>query len=107
MLALITLLQTTVLVVLGLARQGVSTEAAFLEPGLLELVVGVGLCGIAAVSLGLLISALARTPDRAMSLLPVVLIVQLVVAGGFKEMAEKFVFDDTKKTKSRIKTGPS
>lgn len=88
-LAVITLLQTTVLVGVGLARQGVSTEAAFLKPGLLELVVGVGLAGLAAVSLGLLISAMARTPDRAMSLLPVVLIVQLVVAGGFKDMAEK------------------
>lgn len=88
-LSLITVLQTTVLVVLGLARQGVSSAAALIEPGMLELVIGVGLSGIAAVSLGLLISALARTPDRAMSLLPVVLIVQLVVAGGFKDMAEK------------------
>jgi ABC-type multidrug transport system ATPase subunit len=88
-LSLITVLQTTVLVVVGLARQGVSSAAAFIEPGILELVMGVGLSGIAAVSLGLLISALARTPDRAMSLLPVVLIVQLVVAGGFKDMAEK------------------
>ncbi|MDJ0923449.1 MAG: ATP-binding cassette domain-containing protein [Acidimicrobiia bacterium] len=88
-LAFITLLQTTVLVVVGLARQGVSSQAALIEPGMLELVLGVGLSGIAAVSLGLLISALAKTPDRAMSLLPVVLIVQLVVAGGFKDMAEK------------------
>jgi ABC-type multidrug transport system ATPase subunit len=88
-LALITLLQTTVLVAVGLGRQGVSSKAAVIEPGLLELIVGVGLSGVAAVSLGLLISAVARTPDRAMSLLPVVLIIQLVVAGGFKEMAEK------------------
>jgi hypothetical protein len=88
-LATITLAQTTILVLVGLARQGLTTEAALLQPAFLELAIGIGLSGIAAVSLGLLISALARTPDRAMGILPVVLILQLVVAGGFKEMAER------------------
>jgi hypothetical protein len=85
----ITVAQTTVLVLLGLSRQGLSSDAALIEPAVIELVVGVGLTGVAAVSLGLCISALASTPDRAMGILPVILIFQLIVSGGFKEMPER------------------
>jgi len=89
-----TLLQTTVMTLIatsgqhlpavdpsGLAR--IEPTGALLSGQLLELVVVVGIAGLAAMAVGLLISAIVRSSDRAMALLPVVLIAQVVVSVPF------------------------
>lgn len=81
-LAGLTIVQSVVLVALATARQRGPTDAVLFgwAPG--ELMVIVALSGIAAMALGLLVSALSGSPERATSVLPVVLILQLVLAAG-------------------------
>lgn len=52
-----------------------------LVPAAVEIYVTVVLCGIAGVALGLALSAIASTPDKAMSLIPIVLVPQVLFAG--------------------------
>jgi ABC-type transport system involved in multi-copper enzyme maturation permease subunit len=51
-----------------------------MSPILLEIVVGVVLAGLAAMGVGLLISALARTSDQANFALPLLLVAQVVLS---------------------------
>ena len=94
LLAPLTLLQTTVMTLIatsgqdlpavdpsGLAR--IEGAGAVLSGQRIELVVVVGVAGLAAMAVGLLISAIVRSSDRAMALLPVVLIAQVVVSVPF------------------------
>ncbi len=80
-LGVITVAQSVVLVVVGTARQDGPTDALVLANGRLELIVGVSLCGLSAMALGLLISAVVSTPDKATTVLPVVLFAQFLLAG--------------------------
>ena len=50
-------------------------------PALLEIFVTVVLAGFAGIALGLALSAVATTPDKAMSLIPIVLVPQVLFAG--------------------------
>jgi len=50
-------------------------------PAMVELGITVVLAGFAGVALGLALSALASTPDKAMSLIPIVLVPQVLFAG--------------------------
>jgi ABC transport system ATP-binding/permease protein len=50
-------------------------------PAALEIYVTVVLAGLAGIALGLALSALASTPDKAMSLIPIVLVPQVLFAG--------------------------
>lgn len=52
-----------------------------LLPAALEVYITIALAGIAGVALGLALSALASTPDKAMSLIPIVLVPQVLFAG--------------------------
>lgn len=81
-LAGITILQAVVLVLLATARQGGPVDAVVLGSPRLELIVVVALAGLAAMALGLLVSALATKPERAMTVLPVLIIVQMILAMG-------------------------
>ena len=72
--------QAVVIVVLGLARQNGPPDAIVLGSATGELAMAAAAGGVAAVALGLLISAVAATTDRATTLLPVILVVQLVLA---------------------------
>ena len=64
-----------------LLRQG-TTEDGFVGLGsTTEIVIAVALAGLGAVMLGLLISAVVTSADKAMTLLPVALFVQLLLAG--------------------------
>ena len=87
----ITILQAAVLVALATADQGGPVYASILGWPLGELMLGAALAGLAAMCIGLLISALARTSDRATTLLPVVLVFQLVLAlgGVFPQIGNK------------------
>jgi ABC-type transport system involved in multi-copper enzyme maturation permease subunit len=79
LLAPLILLQALILVALGLIRQPVSGSASPLGPGL-ELVVDVSCVGLAAMALGLMVSALMRTADKAISVLVLLVVAQLVMS---------------------------
>lgn len=78
----LTVAQAVVLTALAIARQGGPDSAVLLGWGPGELALAVALAGLAAMGLGLLVSALAGSPDRATSILPILLIVQLVLSAG-------------------------
>ncbi len=81
-LGVITCAQAAVLVTLALLRQGGPDSAVLVGWPLGELLVVGAMTGLAAMALGLFVSAVARTPDRATTVLPIVLVVLLVLALG-------------------------
>jgi ABC transport system ATP-binding/permease protein len=90
-LAGLTVLQGAVLVALATARQRGPTSAVVLGWPTGELMVVVALAGVASMTLALLVSALAGSPERATSVLPMLLILQLVLSAGvvLPEIAER------------------
>ncbi|MGZ8740523.1 MAG: ABC transporter permease, partial [Gaiellaceae bacterium] len=90
-LGLITCAQAAVLVTLALLRQGGPDSAVLFGWPLGELLVVGAMTGVAAMAAGLFVSAVARTPDRATTLLPIVLVVLLVLAlgGVVREIGER------------------
>ena len=78
----VAVVQAIVLVALATARQGGPVDAVVLGSPRLELTAAVAAAGVAAVGLGLLVSALARRLDRAMTALPVLLILELILGMG-------------------------
>lgn len=87
----LTALQAAVLALIALARQGSHQTGSLLSSPLLELVLAAVVTGLAGMALGLLISAWASTVDRAMTVLPVLLIFQMLLAMGgiFPDVVEK------------------
>jgi hypothetical protein len=79
-LSLVALGQTAVLVLLGTARQGSPPAGAALISPRLELYAALSLTCLAAMGLGLLVSAMARNADKALTLLPLLLVPQLVLS---------------------------
>jgi ABC-type multidrug transport system ATPase subunit/pSer/pThr/pTyr-binding forkhead associated (FHA) protein len=79
-LSVITVLQAVVLVLVGAARQGGSDPGTLLPSLRLELVLDIALAGLAAMALGLFISALVSRADKALTLLPLLLVPQLVLS---------------------------
>ncbi len=55
-------------------------EGAAISSAKLELVIGVALAGVAGVGLGLLVSALVRSSDQSLAILPVLLAAQIVLS---------------------------
>lgn len=90
-LGLITALQVAALVALATARQDGPDEGSFIGWPLGELIIACVLAGLSAMTLALFISALARTTDRAMTVLPIVLIAQMMLAMGglFPDLIDK------------------
>jgi ABC-type multidrug transport system ATPase subunit len=78
----ITVVQSAIIALLATARQGAPSGLA-----LTELVVIAGASGLAAATLGLAISAWAKSADKALAILPIALVLQLVLAGGWAEDA--------------------
>lgn len=78
----ITVVQSAVIALLATARQGAPSGLA-----LAELTVIAGVSGLAAATLGLAISAWAKSADKALAILPIALVLQLVLAGGWAEDA--------------------
>ena len=81
-LGVLTTAQAVVLVALTTLRQEGPGDAVLLGWATGELMVVVAVAGIASMALALFVSALAGSPERATSVLPVVLILQLVLAAG-------------------------
>jgi ABC transport system ATP-binding/permease protein len=87
----LTILQAIVLVVLATARQHGPRDATVLGWPLGELIAVVAATGLAGMALGLLVSALASRVDRAMAILPILLLVELILAMGavFPDLSEQ------------------
>ena len=90
-LGVITILQIVVYTLIATAAQKGPGDAVLLGSGRIELAVDVAVTALAGMCIGLLISAAARTTEQAMTVLPVVLIAQMVLASGavFPDVAER------------------
>jgi ABC transport system ATP-binding/permease protein len=72
--------QSAVITVIAVLRQSVPSHGAVL-PGLLEIVIATSLAGISAVTLALLVSAVVRSADKALAVLPMLVVVEFVLSG--------------------------
>jgi hypothetical protein len=81
-LGVFTAVQSAVLLVIAIAAQDGPVDAVVLGNAHSELIAVVALAGVASMALSLLISAIVGTPDRATTLLPIVLILQFVLSAG-------------------------
>ena len=80
-LAVLCLIQTTALLAIVTLKVDLPSSGAIMW-GPLELWITLNLAAFAALGIGLLISASVGNPDRAQSLVPIVLIPQLIFVGG-------------------------
>lgn len=80
-----TAVQVLPLTGLALIRQGTPVSGPALGAAVLEILVVAVVVGVAAVATGLLVSTWASTSEKAMAVLPVVLIAQLALAGPWAE----------------------
>ncbi len=87
----ITIVQAVILTTLSLARQNGPEEAVLLGWPFGEMLIVLILAGLAAMALGLLVSAAVDTVDRAMTFLPIIFILMMVLAAGgiFPSFASK------------------
>jgi ABC transport system ATP-binding/permease protein len=81
--------QAMSVIVIAALRVAMPSDGVFL-PFLIELGISTVLAGIAGTSLGLAVSAAARTPDRAVSLVPLLLIPQILFAGVIFTIGDGF-----------------
>ena len=82
LLGLLTSAQAAVLVFLGIVRQGGPGHGSVLSSGQFELFLDVALAGLAAMALGLLISAFVSNADKALTILPVILFAEFLFTGS-------------------------
>jgi ABC-type multidrug transport system ATPase subunit len=87
----LTAVQCAVMAFLALAREGSHDQGSILSSAVPELLVAAILAGLCGMALGLLISALASTADQAMTVLPVVLLLEMLLAMGglFPDVVDK------------------
>jgi ABC-type multidrug transport system ATPase subunit len=78
----VTVAQSAVLVAIATSRQGTPGDGALTGWPLGELIAASALAGLAAMALGLFVSAAAGTTDRAVTVLPIVLVLLLVLSLG-------------------------
>jgi ABC-type multidrug transport system ATPase subunit len=88
-LAPLTILQAVILVVIGFARQPVHGSASALGSPELELIVDLAFAGLAAMSLGLLVSAMMRSADKAISVLILIVVGQLIMSIPLLQISSK------------------
>jgi hypothetical protein len=81
-LGVLTTVQSVILVAFGTARQDGPGHGAYLPSGHLELYIVVILTGLSAMGLGLLMSALVSNADKALTILPVILLTQFLLTGA-------------------------
>lgn len=81
-LGLLTAAQTAVLATVALSGQALPASGAVHGPRL-EVALGGATTGLAAMTLGLVLSSVVTTPDRALALLPMTLVTELALAGAW------------------------
>jgi hypothetical protein len=81
-LGVISILQSTLLVLIGVNRRPIHHPGAFLTAvPLLELILGIAMLAVASMCLGLLVSAFVSTSEKAMPFLVLFTMVQVVLSG--------------------------
>lgn len=85
----VTVLQVLLLVLLSAARAQGPRSAVLIGSPKLELAVGISLAAVAAVGLGLLLSAVVSSSEKAMSLVAVIFIVQWLFSGVAIDLQKK------------------
>lgn len=93
----VTSIQMAVLVIVATLRSGGPGRANLLLIPHLELIVVVAVTGLAAVGLGLFLSTLVSSSEKAMALVPVVFVVQWLFSGGALDLQAKPVMRDVAK----------
>ncbi len=78
----ITIAQAIIVGFVGLARQNGPQDALVFGWAMGELLVVLILCGLAAMALGLFVSAAVNTVDRAMTFLPIIFVMMMILAAG-------------------------
>jgi hypothetical protein len=82
-LGLISVVQVLVLVAIGLAGRPMPAHGAFLTNApFAELLIAVAVLGVASMCLGLLVSALVSTSEKAMPFLVLLTVAQVILSGG-------------------------
>ena len=79
----VTMVQAAVLALIACGRQGVPAHGAVLGPAYPEIVLATAIGALAAVALGLMLSALVTSPDKALTVLPMTLVAELVFSGAW------------------------
>ena len=78
----ITIVESFVLTYIALLRQGGPGTGVVLANGRLEIAIVVSMTGLAAMSLGLMVSAFSNNADKVLTILPVILFAQFVLSGA-------------------------
>ncbi|HVW80158.1 MAG TPA: ATP-binding cassette domain-containing protein [Mycobacteriales bacterium] len=73
--------EATIVGIFAVQRQEVPRTGALLPSGIVEIVLALALAGISAVALGLLVSAVVRSADKALAVLPMLIVVEFVLSG--------------------------
>jgi ABC-type multidrug transport system ATPase subunit len=89
-LGVISILQSAVLVLLGIGGRPLPPQGAFLTGlPLVELLLGIAVLALASMCLGLLVSALVSTSEKAMPFLVLLTMIQVIMSGGVVSLAGK------------------
>jgi ABC-type multidrug transport system ATPase subunit/pSer/pThr/pTyr-binding forkhead associated (FHA) protein len=92
-LGVISAFQAVLLVLVGLAGVKFPPKGAFLPIPLVEVMLSVALVGIASMAIGLLVSSAVSTAERAMPLVFLLVMVQVVTTGGIFPVHGKLVIE--------------
>jgi hypothetical protein len=79
----VAMIQSAILAVVATAYQGVPARGAVLPSGVLEVALVGALAGLCAIAIGLMLSALVTSADKALTVLPISLVAQLVFSGAW------------------------
>jgi ABC transport system ATP-binding/permease protein len=83
LLGVISIVQSTILVLIGVSWRPLPARGAFLTGlPLLELIIGIAMLAVASMCLGLFVSAIVSTSEKAMPFLVLFTMVQVVLSGG-------------------------
>jgi ABC-type multidrug transport system permease subunit len=88
-LGVISIVQSALLVLIGLFGQTMPSKGALLGVPLLEILVGIAVLSLASMCLGLLVSALVSTSEKAMPFLVLLTMAQVILSGGVVSLVNK------------------
>ena len=74
-------IQAAAVAAIAVQRQRVPGSGAVLPSGIVELVVAMSMAGLCAVTMAMFVSAVVRTADKALAVLPMIVVVEFVLSG--------------------------
>jgi ABC-type multidrug transport system ATPase subunit/ABC-type multidrug transport system permease subunit len=88
-LGVISIVQSALLVLIGLFGQKMPSKGAFIGVPLLEILIGIAVLSLASMCLGLLVSAMVSTSEKAMPFLVLLTMAQVILSGGVVSLVGK------------------